>query len=336
MFRRIEREPLVRGRIDHGRILLDRPVEQTDADDGAQDAADRIIHRRLRDAAVGERGLEMGHAHVRAGGHFEVVAKLHGVGLMHAAPVGHHFAVKAPVGFQNVLQQKRTGAGMVAVDEVVGTHDRPDLALLDGGLEGGQINFPQRAFADGRVHGVAVGLLVVAGKMLDARGNATALHSLDVGHRQPRRQKRVFAEILAVAPAQRRAVDVDRRPQQHPRAGAFVRGLLADGLPDLPDQIGVPRRGHQHAGRKRRGRPFRRGLAAAHTLAGVGHGHFRHAQPGNRLDGEAGAAEQRQLFIGRQPAGQILHAPLQRSRGVLIRRHVGGADQAGNEQAQTG
>ena len=105
VFRRGERELLVRGRIGQGRIPLDWAVEQTDADDGAQNAVDGIIHRRLRDAAVGERGLEMGDAHVVARGHFQVIAKLHGVGLMHAAPVGHHLAVKAPVRFQDVLEQ---------------------------------------------------------------------------------------------------------------------------------------------------------------------------------------------------------------------------------------
>ena len=51
---------------------------------------------------------------------------------------------------------------------------------LDRGLEGGQVQFTQRAIADRLVHVQAVGLLAVRGEMLGAGRHVGFLHALDV------------------------------------------------------------------------------------------------------------------------------------------------------------
>jgi len=70
--------------------------------------------------------------------------------------------------------------------------------------------------------------------VLDAGGAARTLHALDVADGEPAGEERVLAEILAVAPAERGAVDVDGGAEQDLCAGTFVEGLLADGRTDAP------------------------------------------------------------------------------------------------------
>ncbi len=59
--------------------------------------------------------------------------------------------------------------------------------------------------------------------------------------------------------------------------------------------------------------------AAAHTLAGIGHAHGRNAEPRNGLGGEAGAAEEGEFFVRRQPVEQVVHAVLDGRPEVLVR-----------------
>ena len=52
-------------------------------------------------------------------------------------------------------------AAMLALIFIVGTHDRPGAALLDGCLEGRKVNLVQRPVADLNVDAVAVHLLII-------------------------------------------------------------------------------------------------------------------------------------------------------------------------------
>ena len=58
--------------------------------------------------------------------------------------------------------------------------------------------------------------------------------------------------------------------------------------------------------------------AAAHALAGIGHGHFGNAEALNRLSGKAGAAEQSEFFVLSEPAEEIVDAFFERRLGILV------------------
>ena len=70
--------------------------------------------------------------------------------------------------------------------------------------------------------------------MLD-RGDTPRLHALDVGHGHAGGQKGVLAEVLEVAAAHGRAVDVDARPQ---RSGRRARGRPGPCSPPRAGQAG--------------------------------------------------------------------------------------------------
>ena len=66
-------------------------------------------------------------------------------------------------------------------------------------------------------HRRALELGLVADEVLDRRGDALRLQALDVGDRELGGQVRVLGVALEVAAVEPRALDVDRRRQQHPR-----------------------------------------------------------------------------------------------------------------------
>ena len=100
--------------------------------------------------------------------------------------------------------------------------------------------------------------------MLDRCANILALQAGDVGHRHARREVWIFRITFEVAAVERRAVDVDRRPQQKLRALGF--GLLAQRLADLLDQLGVPAGGQRDADREAGRADIAAGKAAAAAL----------------------------------------------------------------------
>ena len=61
---------------------------------------------------------------------------------------------------------------MLAVDQIVGGHDKMRLGTLDADLKALQINFPKRTFTDVAVRKITICFLVVAGEMLDRRRTA--------------------------------------------------------------------------------------------------------------------------------------------------------------------
>lgn len=92
---------------------------------------------------------------------------------------------------------------MHPVDEVIAGHDGPRLGLLDGNLEGFQIQLSQGPLTGVDVHGESAGLLFIGGKMLDRGANPLALDAHDVTRREPTREERVLGERLEVSATQR-------------------------------------------------------------------------------------------------------------------------------------
>src|SRR4029077_11656106 len=98
-----------------------------------------------------------------------------------------------------------------------------------------------------RTHVVPVPLLVVAHVVLRRRAHALALNAVDNRHRHPRREIWILAEILEIAAAHRRAVNVHAGAENeiHAARARVATHLLAESLLELR----VPRSRHRDARR---------------------------------------------------------------------------------------
>ncbi len=191
------------------------------------------------------------------------------------------------------------------------------MALPDGGLEGGQVYLVQGAVADDDVHLVAVLLIVVEAIVLYAGGNAQGLHLLHVGHHHAAGQVGVFAHVLEVASAQRRAVDVHAGAQYHVLAA--VEGLLAKAVAVEGGHLGVPcggqagkgREGYAGVVRLPRLLPLVPQHVGAHAVRAVVRPEVGEAQPLDAGAGELALGVYDVDFLGERHAPQgILNARL--------------------------
>jgi len=82
--------------------------------------------------------------------------------------------------------------------------------------------------------------------MLDVGGHALGLHRPHIADGDASREIGILAIGFKDAPAERVTVDVEVRSKHH--ADAKGLGLFGHGRRALPDEIGIPRRGHQDAG----------------------------------------------------------------------------------------
>ena len=160
------------------------------------------------------------------------------LGVVAAAPVADDNAVELPLALEYLVERGGVMAVVLVLIEVVGAHDAPGSALLDGSLEGGQIDFVEGAVADHYIHLVAILLVVVEAVVLHAAGNALRLQSLDIGDDHARGEVGVFAHVLEVAAAQRRAEDVDAGAQDD--AFVAIECLFAQALAVEARHGGVP------------------------------------------------------------------------------------------------
>ena len=158
---------------------------------------------------------------------------------MGAAPVADHHAVILPITLQNLVEGVLVLAAVLVLVEVVGAHDAPSVALLDGGLECGQINLAQGAVAHDNVHLVAMLLIVVQAEVLHTGRCTRALQALDVGHHHAGCQQRILAHVFEISAIQWRAVDVHARTQDHVLAA--VTCFLTQAAAIQARQFGIPR-----------------------------------------------------------------------------------------------
>ena len=195
----------------------------------------RVVHATVQHLLGEAAGVHCGNqltygVHARRG-HLEGGACLHaGNVVVRAAPVRDHGAVEAPLAAQDVTQQVAVLIGVSAVDQVVGAHDRLGVGLAYHDLEGREVVLAQGALVDHRVGRLATRLLAVGGKVLGAGGNALGLDAAHVGRGHLARKVGVLGEVLEVAPAERRALHAEARPQKraHALGGSFLTQCLAD------------------------------------------------------------------------------------------------------------
>ena len=95
--------------------------------------------------------------------------------IVTSAPVAYYHTVKTPVLLQNLVEHGGVVAVVHTLIEVVGTHDGPCPTLLNGSLEGRQINLVQSAVAYYHVNLMAILLVVVQRVVLYAGSNALRL-----------------------------------------------------------------------------------------------------------------------------------------------------------------
>ena len=147
---------------------------------------------------------------------------------------------------------------MLAISQIVGIHDRADVSFFHGRFKDRQINLVHGAFIDDGIGAVAIKLRVVAHEMLDGRRDSLSLHTFYVADCDARPQEWIFAKVLEIAAAKRRALEVDARSQDD--LDALRLGLGAYRLGHLPQQAGVPggRQGRFGGEAKRCGRAQRR------------------------------------------------------------------------------
>ena len=150
-----------------------------------QQVAHEAVDLCLLDVAALHRGDELVAVHAHRSGHLEAEAGVGGRGgVVDAVPVGDDEPVETPLVAQDVGQQSAVLGAVLAVELVVGAHDAPGVRLLDGPLEGPQVQLAQGAFVDPGVDGHALDLGVVGDEVLHRDGDVVRLHARDVGDGQ--------------------------------------------------------------------------------------------------------------------------------------------------------
>ncbi len=194
---------------------------------------------------VAEHRAGAGHGHVEAavGG---------GDGVARGQPVGDDEAVETPFAAQHAVDEFGVLGHRGAVDTVVGGHDPPRLRAPDDELERREVELAQGTLAHAHVDGEAFGLEVVGDEVLDRDGDPAVLHAGDVAGADHPGEEGVFGVALEVPSTQWRAVEVDRRGEQH--VHALAPGFLREQAAGLDRQARVPARGERgRAGQRHRG-----------------------------------------------------------------------------------
>ncbi len=160
---------------------------------------------------------------------------------MGSTPVTHHHAVILPVTLEYLIEGVLVLTAVLALVQVVRSHDAPSMAFLNGGLKCGQINLTHSAVTHDDIDLMAVFLVVVEAEVLHTGRCARALQALDIGHHHARCQQGILAHVLKVAAIQRGAVDVHTRSQDH--ILATVARFLTQAAAIEARQFGIPRGG---------------------------------------------------------------------------------------------
>ena len=187
-------------------------------------------------------------------------------------PVGHEQAVPAPLPLDDAVVDGVLLGGRHAVDVVVRRHDRPGVGVLDGDLEGQQVELAQRRLVDDAVDRVPLRLGLVGDEVLEAGADPVALQAVHVRRREPSREEWIFRVRLEESAPERRSVQVDGRAEDD--VDALPLGLFGEHLADLASQVLVPGGGDEGGVGQQRHRATADELQTAHPGRPVGEGHW--------------------------------------------------------------
>ncbi len=293
----------------------------------------RVRRRRRRHRLqIEERRKTQSRAGPRLARHLHVQPRVDEVHRVHRAPVRGHISLKPDLIPQDCRQRLLVPARERPVQPVVRAHDRRH-ARLHRCVERRHIHLVQRLVID-------IGVLVrrvVPDIVLHHRHHVLRLDSLDLLYAHHAGQIRVLAERVVPAPKLQIAIDIHERLQAHVDP---VRPILP------PDHHSVLFRilraeGRCHAHRCR--------LALArhprqHPRRPVRHAEPRNSQPRNPCQIPRlplvhrrillRPMNQRDLFLERHPAQQLIHTRIARHYGRLLRRHPARQQQRSSTKCQ--
>ena len=245
--------------------------------------------------------------------------------IAQACPVGHHDAVEAPLVAQDGGQQFAVLLGERTVQSVIRRHHRPGSSLAHGNLESFQVDFAEGTLRHHLVDTHAVGLLRVAGEVLDGGTHPLTLNASHVGGGNLARHYRVFGIVFEVTPAERRAVDVHAWGEQH--VAAVLQHLVADAASHLLNELCVPCAGKGCAHGEARAEVGVLVVVAARTDSHAGRTVGQHrrgdAEPGNGLSGTGSTGHalsmsaNHAIVVGRRYLAVATH----HEHGFLLERH---------------
>ncbi len=214
-------------------------------------AAGSAIDHRLVEATTLDGCHHLGIARATVSRHLQVETSCErGDPVAYRTPVGDDQAVVPPLVAQHLGEQPRVLGGEHAVDGVVGAHHRPRVGVAHDPLERPQVELAKWPFVDVGADPQPIVFLVVGGEVLERGPHALRLHTAHPCGAQQPGEEGVLGEVLEVAPAQQRALEVDAWPENDGHVlGARLR---ADHRPDLLDQRwiegGAERDGRWEAG----------------------------------------------------------------------------------------
>mmetsp|Transcript_56192 Transcript_56192/g.130883 ORF Transcript_56192/g.130883 Transcript_56192/m.130883 type:complete len:255 (-) Transcript_56192:380-1144(-) len=159
---------------------------------------------------------------------------------MRRHPIGHDKTLEAHHSLQVVAEDGVILACVRAVHLVVRAHDC-SCASLDRCLKGWVVELPGRPLVHSGVHMIAVGLLLVEGKVLHHRHDTLALHGSDEDVCEARPEVGVLAgKVLEVPAATCNALDIYRWAKHH--VCTLATELLPNGRRNSRHQALVPGR----------------------------------------------------------------------------------------------
>ena len=303
---RVQAPPPVGGRVEGAR----------------QHTGRRAVHVGLGQPPVPDGRAHLDRPEIIGDGHLLVEALGHVLRRVGGPPVRHHPALEAPVAPQGPDERGIALTRVRPVDSVVSAHEGRHVRR-HGGLEGRQVELPERALVDDLVHLESSRLLRVPHKVLGRGGDALRL---GCPHQRPHEcspQVRVLAgEVLEGAPVPGQPEHVETGPEPH--VGPLARELAGHGCPPHGHQLRVEGGGScQGAGPRRGGArallPLR--VVRAHPLGAVLEVQRGHAQPGHRrrlphVPAPRRAPDHPQLLVQghprhgpARPAGRLRPAP---------------------------
>ena len=225
-----------------------------------------------------------------------------------AAPVGDDGAVEAPLVEEDFLEQMLVLVGVGAVDQVVAGHEVLGVGLLDGDLETGEVDLAQRALIEHGVGCLAAGLLLVAGEVLGAGGEALVLDAAHIACGHLSCEIGILGDVLEVASAERVALDAEAGAQDD--VVVHGRRLLGERHADLLGELGLPGVGDGHGrgeagcGKRAADTQMVGTLALdAQAVGAIGEVELGHALGRIRLRTERGGAGEQRAFLLEGEAG---------------------------------
>ena len=207
--------------------------------------------------------------------------------VVYAAPVADNNSVKAPLSFQNTVEQRVVLTAVYTEPLVVRGHHRPYSTALNRLFKGRKIDFIHGALAHIDVHFKAVGFLVVQKEVFQTAGHTVLLGAADIRNHHLSGQIRVFSHIFKAASVQRCTGYCGTGPQHNVLIAKSK--LFAYGIAIERAQVGIPscretserRKGYDRVVGPARFAPSVPIVFGAYTVRSVVHVQLSNAQAGN-------------------------------------------------------